>query len=339
MGLIKKAANFTVLSIEGLGEMTPVEIEAALSKGRIKDIKGMGDSEAFGFCKVNDPFDFALSYGSGVLGFGLRHDKKKISKGLFKKLYRAELRQTVLNKQTTKKVRLSKEEKQYAREEVLARMYSEATPIEKVAEVILNSQDGVAFLGTTNPYQVDGFCQCLKKVLPEAEVTVWNPKAIEHETKGTKENYQNALLTWILSNSLNDSSRGWVPQSAKFFDGVSTISVKSDQELPTEAWFSSFKDRVVDAISFSLIEKDRGVDLSLSRGSWCFRGVKFSPEIAHEDVESALFERFTSLSEVVSRVKKIVEEFNEIRGTDKESAFWEQMHIDAKEKIKSEVEQ
>ena len=327
MGLIKKAANFTVLSVEGLGEMTPIQIETALSKGRIKDIKGVGDPEAFGFCKVNDPFDFALSYGSGVLGFGLRHDKKKISSGLFKKLYRAELRKIVMNKQSTRKVRLSKEEKQYAREEVLARMYSEASPIEKVAEVILNCQDGIAFLGATNPYQIDGFCQSLRKVLPDVQVSIWNPKAVDNETKGTKENYQNALLTWILSNSLNDSSRGWVPQSAKFYDGVSTVSVKSDQELPSEAWFSSFKDRVVDAISFSLIEKDRGVDLSLSRGSWCFRGVKFNPEVAHEDLESALFERFNSLNEVVSRVKKIVEEFNEIRGTAKESAFWEQMHL------------
>jgi hypothetical protein len=51
-----------------------------------------------------------------------------------------------------------------------------------------------------------------------------------------------------------------------------------------------------------------------------------------------LFERYASLDETVSKVKNIVDEFSSIRGTKKESDFWEQMHEDAKEKIKSEVE-
>jgi hypothetical protein len=249
MGLIKKAANFTVLTVEGLKKFKPVEIETALLKGRIKDIKGSGDVEAFGFCKINDPFDFSVVYNNGILGFGLRHDKKKISKGLFKKLYKSELRQLIsLNDSGRKRKRLSKEEKLYAKEEVLARMYAEAQPIEKVCEVLLNFQEGVAFVGTTNPHEIDGFCDGFKKVLPEAQLSVWCPEIIDPDTKGTKENYQNALLTWVLTKSVSETDRGWTAQSAKFYDGISTINIKSDQELPPEAWFSSFKDRVVDAV-------------------------------------------------------------------------------------------
>lgn len=339
MGLMKKAANFTVIKVTGLEQTSVSEIKSSLETSRIKSIKGTGDAEAFGICKIDDPFEFALSASDGMLGFGLRHDKKKVSKTLFKRLYKEELR-----KQKGglvgfgKKKKMSKEEKQFIKEEVLSKLYVEATPLEKLHEVILNYKDGVVFIGTTTPQVVDGFTACLRKLFPEIEINPWQPEAIENETKGTKENYQNALLTWILHKSVADTKRQWIPQSAKFFDGVSTVTVKSEHEFPTEAWLSSYKDRVVDALSFSITKDEKQVDISLSRGSWCLKQVKCKPDVVHEDADSALFERYSLFNGVVEDIKDIVEEFGKIRGSDDEELFWNEVHESSMKRIKQEVQ-
>jgi hypothetical protein len=340
MGLMKKAANFTVVSIDGLKDLDVTSIKESLSRCRIKDIKGTGDAQAFGFCKIDDAFEFDLCFSDGLIGVGLRFDKKQISKTLFKKLYKAELKKqnSGLGISTKKKKRLTKEEKQFVKEEVMSRLYAEAVPLEKVFEVILNYKEGKAFIGAIAPAIVDGFGECLRRVIPTASVSVWSPEPIDNDTKGSKENYQNALFTWILHKSVAEPKRQWIPHSATFFDGSSTVTVKSDSEFPTEAFFSSYKDRVVDALKFSVEKEDRQMDVSLSRGSWGFKQVKFKPEVVHEDADSALFERYSSLDEVVTNLKKIVDEFGEIRGTKKEQDFWTQVHKDAKEKIKLEVQ-
>lgn len=340
MGLMKKAANFTVVSVEGLEKMNVTEIRAALSQCRIKEIKGSADAQAFGFCKINDPFEFDLCFSDGLIGVGLRFDKKQISKGLFKKLYKAELKKQTSSGlgMSVKRKKLTKEEKQYAKEEVLGRMYAEAVPLEKVFDVILNYKEGTALVGATSPAIVDGFGECLRKVINTASVSTWTPEPIDNDSKGTKENYQNALLTWILHKSVSEPKRQWVPRSATFYDGSSTVTVKSELEFPTEAFFSSYKDRVVDALNFSLVDGDKQTDVSLSRGSWGFKQVKLKPEITHEDADSALFERYHSLNGVVDKLKTIVDEFGEIKGTPKEKDFWVQVHKDAKEKIQSEVQ-
>lgn len=339
MGLMKKAANFTVVSVDGLEKMNVTEIREALGRCRIKEIKGSADAQAFGFCKIDDPFEFDLCFSDGLIGVGLRFDKKQISKGLFKKLYKAELKkQTSGLGMSMKRKKLTKEEKLYAKEEVLGRMYAEAVPLEKVFEVILNYKEGTAFIGATAPAIVDGFGECLRRVISTASVSTWAPEPIDNDSKGTKENYQNALLTWILHKSVSEPKRQWIPRSATFYDGSSTVTVKSELEFPTEAFFSSYKDRVVDALSFSLVDDDKQTDVSLSRGGWGFKQVKFKPEIAHEDADSALFERYQSLNGVVGKLKTIVDDFGKIRGTNKEKDFWAQVHKDAKEKIQSEVQ-
>jgi hypothetical protein len=338
MGLMKKAANFTVVKITGLADTPAKEIITALEGAKIKEIKGTGDAEAFGFCKIDDPFERGTSVSDGMLGFGLRHDKKKVSKTLFKRLYKEELR-----KQKGgligfgKKKKMTKEEKQFVKDEVLSKLYAEASPLEKLNEVILNYKEGVAFIGTTTPQVVDGFSACIRKLFPDVEISVWQPEVIDNETKGTKENYQNALMTWILHKSVSEPKRQWVPQSAKFFDGVSTITVKSEHEFPTEAWLSSYKDRVVDALSFSITKDDKQIDISLSRGSWSLKQVKCKPDVVHEDADSALFERYHLFNGVVSEISEIVTEFGKIRGTDDEESFWQEVHTSSMERIKQEV--
>lgn len=147
MGLMKKAANFTVVKVLGLENVPVDEIRSSLEATRIKDIKGTGDAEAFGFCKIDDPFEFGLAVSDGMLGFGLRHDKKKVSKTLFKRLYKEELKKQKAGFGFGKKKKMSKEEKQFIKDEVLAKLYAEATPLEKVSEVILHFKDGVALWG------------------------------------------------------------------------------------------------------------------------------------------------------------------------------------------------
>lgn len=193
-------------------------------------------------------------------------------------------------------------------------------------------------MGATTPQVIDGFSSCLRKVFPLVDISPWQPEVIDNETKGTRGNYQNALLTWILHKSVSEPKRQWLPQSAKFFDGVSTITVKSEHEFPTEAWFSSYKDRVVDAISFSITKEEKQVDVSLSRGSWCLKQVKCKPNVVHEDADSALFERYHLFNDVVLDLKKIIEEFGKIRGSDDEGDFWEEVHKSSMERVKLEVQ-
>lgn len=345
MGLLKKAATFTMLEIKGdLGPLK--EMIQVIEEYPTPNIDGKSDEQAFSFSKINDVFEKGVVMGETVLGFGMRQDKKSISKSLLKKKMQEGMK-NIKSDAKAKKQKITKEDKQLLKDNIMGEMFAEAKPIEKLVEVLWDTEKQVVYLGTSSKDIVGSFVSLILKVFPAAEIKQWNPLNPETkedaEKKGTKECFQNAFFTWIFYETRVQTGKMWIPLNIKFLSDSAAVTIKGESDISLETYFAIYRSRFVDSLDLGYVFEEgkdkQEYEVSLSRGSWTIKNLKMKPEMVHEEVQSAVFERAKTFGEFVGRLVKLVKEFEEIRNNDnKDKKFWESLKVMASDHIKQELE-
>lgn len=336
MGLLKKAATFTVVRIEGEIPLL-AEIKAKIEGSATPDINGTSAPEAFSLCKVSDVFDKSVIQGETALAFGMRHDKKTISKSLFKKKYSEALKKLKYEAKLAKR-KVDKDEKALLKENILGELYAEAKPIEKLVEVIWDTSKNVAYVGSASKMIVDAFVVTMMKLFPHLTFAAWMPLQTETkhvDRKGSKDHFQNAFFTWIFYETKIKRDKFWIPLNIKFLNDSAQVTIKGDTEISLESYLSVYHGRLVDGLDLGYTQGEQQYELSLSRGSWAFKKLLIKPEMVHENLDSAVFERSRSFHEVTEKFVELVREFESIRNDDtKDLAFWKSLNEMASKKIK-----
>lgn len=341
MGLIKKAATFTVFNVEDEDKFTIKEIIECLNKQVIPEIEGNSSKEAFGFCSLEDPFENGVTLGETSLGFGLRHDSKKISKTAAKKRFKEEFSKLKQEAKLSRK-KITKEEKQALKEQIESQFYADATVDEKLYEIIWDTKNKLLYLGTASGKIVDGAQELFLKTFPDTTFSLWNPisENTEHvpDAKGTPENFQNAFFTWIFKETKVNPAKCWNPTAVKFVNDDAEITVKGDTAVTLETFISLLASRLVDGLDMGYqLDDERKFEVNLNRGSWAIKKLKIMPEINFENTESAVFERSASFKEFLDVFQNLVKEFEAVRN-DKESnqEFWKSIKDLSNDRIKRE---
>lgn len=344
MGLLKKAATFTMLEVSG--DLPPLkEIIAEIEGMPVPNIDGTSDEQAFSFCKANDVFERGVVQGETVLGFGMRHDKKSISKTLLKKRMQEGVRKLKADAKA-KKQKVTKDEKQVLKENIMGEMFAETKPIEKLIEVLWDTENKTVYLGTSSKDITAAFVSLLLKTFPAAEIKLWNPldpQTKDADKKGTKDCFQNAFFTWIFYETRVQTGKMWIPLNIKFLSDSAAVTIKGESDISLETYLAIYRSRYVDALDLGYVIDDgkdkQEYEVSLSRGSWTIKNLKVKPEMVHEDVKSAVFERARTFGEFVQRFVKLVKEFEDIRNNEnKDKKFWDSLKVMASDNIKKELE-
>jgi len=344
MGLLKKAATFTVFEVRG-SLPSLAEIKSKIETSPTPQIEGTSAPEAYSFCNVEEVFEKKVIQGEAVLGFGLRHDKKTISKPLFKKKYKEALKKARGEAKQAKR-KITKEDKELIKANIEGELYSEVKPIEKHFEVLWDTRNGRIFVGSGTPKVLAGFINVMVKLFEDLTIVQWYPlsKDTKHvDAKGSRENFQNAFMTWVFYETKQKKETFWCPLSVKFLGGDTAVTVRGDAEASLEPFLSIVSSRLVDQMDLGYsLDKENGdkmkYEVTIKRGDWAFRGLKVAPEINHENIESAVFERSAALGEYVEHFQKLVREYEEIRNDEvKDKTMWTTMTNFASERIRKEL--
>lgn len=344
MGLLKKGATFTVFSVEGAPAVLD-EIKSKIESSPTPNIEGSSQAEAYSLCSIEEVFDKKVTQGEAVLGFGLRHDKKTISKPLFQHKYKEAMKKARYEAKTAKR-KLTKDDKDLIKANIEGELYSEVKPIQKHFEILWDTRNNRIFVGTATPKVLAGFISVLVHLFEDITLSQWYPlaKATKHtDVKGTRDNFQNSFLTWIFYETKQKKETFWCPLSVKFLSGETAVTIRGDAAASLEPYLSIFSSRLVDQMDLGYsFPKENGdqvkYEVTVKRGDWAFRGLKVSPEINHENRESAVFERTAALSEFVDHYHKLVKEYEAIRSDEvKDKTMWTAMTQFASDRIKQEL--
>jgi hypothetical protein len=342
MGLLKKKASFTVFNVAG--EMPLLkEVMNIITNDPTPDIKGTTAKEAFSLCAMQDVFEKGAIQGEASIGFGVRHDFKSISdsKALLKKQFKEELKKLKAECKGTKR-KIDKEAKQEIKERLEGDLYLKTDPTEKHFECLWDTKEKILYVGITSDKILAGVMSHLIKLFPTLQFSVWNPLSSEtkhaSELKGSSDNFQNAFFTWIFYETKTNAVQYWSPLNIKFMNDDATVSIKGDTAISLEAYFALYASRFVDGIDLSYkVNDERRFDVSLKRGSWSFRGVKITPDINFEGLESAVFERSRTFKEFLGVFQNLIKQFEEIRNdSSKDKKFWKSVQTLAADRIKRE---
>jgi hypothetical protein len=346
MGLLKKGATFTVFEVSGTLPSL-AEIKSKIETSPTPSIEGSSQSEAFSFCSAEDVFDKKVAQGEAVLGFGVRHDKKTISKPLFKKKYKEALKKARFEAKQSKR-KIGKEDKELIKQNIEGEMYAEVKPIEKHYEVLWDTRNSRLYFGSATAKVLAGFVNVMLKQFEEVNIAQWYPlsKDTKHaEVKGSRDNFQNAFMTWVFYETKQKKDTYWCPLSVKFLGGDTAVTVRGDAEASLEPYISIVSARFVDQMDLGLsLPKENGdkvkYEVTVKRGDWSFRGLKVIPEISHENMESAVFERSALLGEFVKQYKNLVEQYEAIRNdAASDKTMWDTMTSYASDRIKQGLEE
>jgi len=339
MGLLKKAATFSVINIKG---KVPdlFTVKKAIESSPTPNIEGTTSPECFGFCSIVDVFDKEVVQGDQTISFGLRHDKKTVSKSLFKKKYSEGLKKLKLEAKQAKK-KVDKDEKIILKENILAQLYAGAKPIEKLIEVLWDTETETIYIGTANKVIIDAFVSLCSKLFPDIELIRWNPLSPETQNadiKGSKDNFQNAFFTWVYYETKTNKDKFWIPLNITFINDSAQVSIKGDTDISLESYLSIYHGRLVDSLDIGYTEDDVQYEMTLVRGTWAFKKFLVKPETVHENLDSATFERSKLFKEVTDKFTKLVREFEKIRNDEeKNKNFWKSLSNMASEKIKESL--
>lgn len=328
MGLLKKKATFTILEVlEGIPSKETIIQE--LSNQKFVDITNTSNAEAFSVCQITDVFTQEIMESGPIVGFGIRYDKKSISKTLLKKRYKEELAKLRKEKYGSK---ISKEEKLLLKETVIGELYSQAKPIEKLIEVLWETKNNKIYVSSASNKIVDAVSILLCRVFEEIELSRWTPLSettVHEQIKGSRENFQNAFFTWLFYETKNlKNKRLWIPSNIKFLGNETSITIKGDPEISIEAALAAFNSKLVESLDLGYGKEDDATSysVSLKEGSWSFRGLTFTPDIKHEDTLSAMFERVQSFEEFLDQFINLIHEFEAIRNDSKtDKMFWDSL--------------
>lgn len=345
MGLLSKAATFTILNITGSNLPSLAEVKEMVENTPVKEIEGSSDKESYGFCKIDEVFEVGAVQGETVLGFGLRQDKKTISNSLFRKKFREALKKAKIDARA-RKAKITKEDKEMLKENILGELYAEASPIEKLTEILWDTERNQVYFGATQAVVIDSFIRLVLAKFSDVTVTPLNPLSPETkhaDLKGSRDNFQNAFFTWIFYETKVKKDILWNPNNIKLLKGDTTVTIKGDTTVSLEAYLSIYGNRLVDSLDLGYNvgteASKKEYQVTLKRGSWSLMKVKISPEIVHENNESAVFERAASFREFVSLFLELVKQYEAIRNdAAQDKKFWDSLHNLASDHIKKELE-
>jgi len=342
MSLLKKAATFTVFTVgQEDKSLTAQELKKLVQKQVIPVIEGTIAQDAFGFCSMEDLFEVGVTESGGVLGFGIRHDGKKISKALAKRLFDeqfAEMKETA----KLERRKITKEDKKLLKEKIEGDLYLKAKPEEKHYEVIWDTRNNLIYVGSGSGKIVAGAQETFMKALPTVKFDLWDPisEKTKHvpEMKGTPENFQNAFFTWIFKETKINPSRCWNPMTVKLINDDATITVKGDTSVSLETFFSLLASRLVDGLDMGYkIDEEHKIEVTLQRGSWAIKKLKIMPEMNFETTDAAIFERAGSFKEFLDLFQGLVQEFEAVRNDEKSNReFWKSIKDMSNDRIKRE---
>ena len=345
MGLLKKAATYTIVDVSG--QIPPLkEIKLAIENTPVVDIEGSSKGEAFGFCHISDVYEKGVIQGETVLGFGVRHDKKSTSKELLKKKYKEAIKKARAEFRGSKK-KMTKDDRRLIKENIQGELNAGATPIQKLIEVLWDTEGKRLYIGSGSKGAVDACTNLLINTFKDATFMPWNPLSpdTEHsgDAKGTKDNFQNAFFTWIFYKTKVKKDEFWLPVNIKFLQNDTTVSVRGDTAISLETYLAVYNGRMVDALDLGCSvgsgDARKEYQVSLSRGSWAFKKLSVKPNIEHENIDSAVFERAAAFREFTECYLKQVREFEEIRNDEKEDgAFWNGLLNLASKQVKEGLE-
>jgi hypothetical protein len=312
-----------------------------LEKQVAPKIDGTIARDAFGICSLEDLFEVGVTRGKESLGFGLRHDSKKISKAQAKRLFGEEFKELKLEAKANR-TKITKEDKKLLKEKIEGDLYLKAKPEEKHYEVIWDATNKLIYLGTGSGKVVGGFQETLMKAFPKMKFDLWNPisEQTKHapDMKGTPENFQNAFFTWIFRETKTNPSQCWNPMTVKLINDDATITVKGDTSISLEAYFSLLASRLVDGLDIGYkIDDDRKIEVSVQRGSWAFKKLKIMPEVSFETDDAAVFERAIAFKEFLDLFQKLIHQFEAVRNdATSNKEFWKSIKDLSNDRIKRE---
>lgn len=340
MGLLRKAATFTVFEISGI---LPENLQSIIENVDVPKIEGTSTPEAFSFCSMSDPYEKGVIESGGVYGIGLRHDFKSISdsKAQAKKLYKEKLVE-MRKEAKAERRKITREDKKNLKDSIEADFYMKAPVSQKSYDLLLDTRNKLLYVGSTTASVLDGFIMYALKVLPDTQFNIWNPLSEETqhnaEIKGSPDNFQNAFFTWIFYETKQNSEIFWSPVNIKFLNDDATISVKGDTAISLETFFAIHASRLVDSLDVGYkMDDERRIEVTLKRGTWGFKGLKVVPEMKHESEDSAVFERAGLFKEFLEMFEKLVKQFEEIRNSpEKNKDFWKSLKKLAEERIRRE---
>jgi hypothetical protein len=339
MGLLKKAATFSVIQVQGnIPDLNT--LKSSIEGSTTPNIEGSTAPECFSFCKINDVFDKEVIQGDQTIAFGLRHDKKVVSKSLFKKKYSEGLKKLKVEAKQAKR-KVEKDEKVILKDNILANLYAGAKPLEKLIEILWDTETKTIYVGTANKALIDAFVSQCTKLFPEMELIRWQPLSPEtqnSDVKGSKDNFQNAFFTWVYYETKINKDKFWIPLNITFVNDSAQVSIKGDTDISLESYLSIYHGRLVDSLDIGYSDDDQQYEMTLTRGTWAFKKFLTKPEIVHENLDSAAFERSKLFKEVTDKFTKLVKEFEEIRNNDdKNRKFWKSLSDMASQKIKESL--
>lgn len=343
MGLLQKAATFKVLKVAGsvpsLGE-----VKSILSGLPHKDINGTSDKEAFSVCHVEDVFKAgAVEQSESTLAFGVRHDKKTISRPMFKKRYKEEMLKLRKERKGTK-LKITKDDRQLIKENVEGELYSQAKVVEKLIEVLWDTKDQTLYVGVTSDKIIDSIIHVLITAFQSLELKSWNPldiKTKHEDVETSRNNFWNAFFTWIFyeTRKKDKDKPIWVPGNITFSKNDNSVTIKGDTDISMEVWTAVLTSKLVESLDLGYeVDKEHKYEVNLKEGSWAFRGLKITPDIRHENLETAIFERVESYKQFIAKFTQLVRQYESIRNDEKQdNGFWESLSSLSSSKIRNEI--
>ena len=341
MGLLNKAASFTVLKSKGDAPLL-ADIKKVLSNAPHKDITGTSEKEHFSVCSISDVFVNKIQQSDVILAFGVRWDKKTISKSQYKKLFKEEMQKLRKERKGTK-LKITKEDKLLIKANVEGALYAEAKPVEKLIEVLWDTT-GTLYVGVTSNKILDSVILLLIRLFEDLELKSWSPldvKTKHSDVKSSRENVWNGFFTWIFYETRKKEKDKpiWVPGNITFSKNESSVTLKGDTDISMEVWTSVLSSKLVNTLDLGYeVDKEHQYQVTLSVGSWAFKQLKIAPEIRHESPESAIFERVQSFKQFIDKFTQLVKQYESVRNDDKQDkVFWDSLSDLASVKIKNEI--
>lgn len=343
MGLIKKAATFTVFKVdfEEADLISVPELKSTVEKVVAPVIDGTTSREAFSFCSLEDLFETGVVQGGAVIGFGMRHDSKKISKAQAKRMLVEQFKDLKSEAKATR-TKITKEDKKILKEKIEGDLYMKAKAEEKLYEIIWDTPNKTIYVGSGSGKIVAGAQETFMKAFPKIKFNLWDPisEDTKHapDMKGTPENFQNAFFTWIFKETKINPAQCWNPTAVTLINDDATITVKGDTSVSLETFFSLLASRLVDGLDVGYkIDDDRKFEVNLQRGSWAIKKLKIMPEMSFENLDSAVFERSRTFKEFLDVFQKLIKDFESVRNNDKANKeFWKSLKDLSNERIKRE---